>query len=148
MDAHRIRRFARHLSLPEVGYAGQEAIGRACVVLFAEAPESRLAFETAREYLLAAGVVSVESMDPDHPGTVATVAMGDSGQVESWAKKYGIPLVSLVYSEKSVRIVSTSERAPRELVLPGPILPSGNIAIGGLVAAEILWQIVGGSHPT
>ncbi len=147
MDAHSIRRFARHLSLPEVGHAGQEAISRARVVCFAGAPEFRLAFDSAREYLLAAGVASVESADPDHSVTIATVAMGDSNAAELWCRKRGIPMVLLVYSEHSVRILSTRppyNGVPRGLTMQGPILPSGNIAIGGLVATEILWQIVSG----
>jgi hypothetical protein len=151
MDAHRIRRFARHLSLPEVGHAGQVAIGRARVLCFATDPEYRLAFDTAREYLIAAGVASVEPAGTCPTVTDGTVALGDSEQAESWARKHGIPLVLLLYSEQSVRIVSTRPpfaSLPRELTLPGPRLPSGNIALGGLVAAEILWQIVGGSHPT
>jgi hypothetical protein len=151
MDAHRIRRFARHLSLPEVGFSGQVAISRADVIFFSAGQESQLALETAQEYLLAAGVRSVIPQTGEATEAETTVVMGDSNRARAWAHERSIPLVLLEYSESSVRIVSSRPphtEAPRELVLPGPRLQAGNIAIGGLVAAEILWQIVGGSRPT
>jgi len=151
MDANRIRRFARHLSLPEVGFSGQEAIDRANVIAVCFGEEAQLALDAAREYLLASGVRSVGSPDVDSVVTRPTVVVGDSDQASAMAKTLAIPLVLLDYSDNAVRILSSSpphDRPPRALVLPGRRLAAGNIAIGGLVAAEILWQIVGGPRPT
>ncbi len=57
MDAEQVARYARQIALPEVGPAGQAAIcGARLLIVGAD-----LAAETARTYLSAAGVGSVET---------------------------------------------------------------------------------------
>lgn len=57
MDADQVARYARQIALPEVGPEGQAAICGARVLIVG----GDLAAETARTYLIAAGVGSVET---------------------------------------------------------------------------------------
>lgn len=56
-----IRRYARHVLLPDVGGAGQERLLAACVAIDPREPAERIAFE----YLVAAGVGTIALVAPD-----------------------------------------------------------------------------------
>ena len=157
MDAGQVARFARQIALPEIGPDGQAAICGARVLIVG----SDLAAETARTYLIAAGVGVVQTREgPPGDGAAWLEAMADIDLVVrtdfdddamlAAAARSGIPVVVTRAEPDRVDLVAFSRRPPD----PGAQIdlrarpsqraadgPTGVLA-GALAAAEALAALV------
>lgn len=153
MDTAYARRYARHISLSDVGPDGQERIrgARAAVVGY------DLASDTAALYLTAAGVGAVARLDASpRPGAAWLEALADIDLVvrsgfdddamAGAARRLGIPVVVVRATPDLVDAVSFPGRAPDPAAALGApaqaATPGSNgaeaVLAGALAAAEAL----------
>jgi hypothetical protein len=152
MDSAHARRYARQISLSDVGPDGQERICRARAAVVGDG----LAADTAALYLDAAGVGSVIRLDgAPRPGAAWLEALAeidvvvrsgfDDDAMAGAAARLGLPVVAVRATPELVDVVSFPPRAPDPQAPLAPALaatPSAGgaeaVLAGTLAAAEAL----------
>jgi hypothetical protein len=162
LDAAAIQRYARQITLPEIGADGQERICRARVVVAG----GDLAAETAARYLEAAGVGTVIELGtlPDGgeawmaalDGAALVVRSGfDDDAMLGATKRLALPAVIVRGRATVVDLVSFPARAPLPDAPFDPARPSAEpvwqgasaVVAGTLAAAEALHVLAGQRPP-
>ena len=161
LDAADVTRYARHISLPEIGPEGQSRIGAARVAVFG----ADLTAETAATYLRAAGVGHVfeatELLNEARTGQALKdmaetfdliVRSGfDDAPMDGVAARLGLPMIFVRATADAVDMVSFSGRVPSadaraETPFTAAGTPTANdgsaVLAGTLAAAEALQLIV------
>jgi hypothetical protein len=158
LQPEQLRRFARHIALPELGPEGQERLLRAKVAVIAARADD-LAAATARDYLRGAGVtVDAETTRPRDAaswldrldGVALCVRAGfeDDPGVRA-AVRLGVPFVAMRSDDLRVEILSLRQHGPcphqdLNVTTSLPAEPShgqGAVVAGTLAAAEALWLL-------
>jgi hypothetical protein len=153
MDTARARRYARQISLSDVGPDGQERICRARAAVVGDG----LAADTAALYLAAAGVGSLTRLESTpRPGAAWLEALAevdvvvragfDDDAMAGAAARLGLPVVVVRATPELVDVVSFPPRAPdpdASLAVPAQATtPGANgaeaVLAGTLAAAEAL----------
>jgi hypothetical protein len=158
VDAEAIQRYARHISLPEIGLAGQERLVASRVVVAGD----DLAAEVAARYLRAAGVGAVRVVGADGdpwplngaawlaaledaaPHLVVRSGFDDDAMLGT-LKRLGVPSVVVRSQENVVDLLSLPGRAVPDAPLDTPVQRatrtkdgSAGVVAGTLAAAEAL----------
>lgn len=150
-----LRRFARHVALPEVGPDGQERFLRAKVAIVAARPDD-LAATTARDYLRGAGVSVASELTRPHDGagwlarldgvSLCVRAGFEDDPGLRTAVRFGVPFIAMRGDDARAEVLSFRQHGPcphQELTVPtsAPAEPSqgpGAVVAGTLAAAEAL----------
>ena len=166
MDAGSLQRFARHITLPQIGADGQERLLAARVLVAG----GDLAAEVAARYLRAAGVGAVETLGGDSDGIpwpvngAAWVAVLEDARPDlivrsgfdddamlGALRRLGIPAVVVRAQADLVDLLSFPRRPPAvEAPLDTPAVRAPRarngaaaVVAGALAAAEALHVLVG-----
>jgi hypothetical protein len=144
LDAPALQRYARQITLPEIGLEGQERLAAARVAVLGGDRAAR----TAALYLAAAGVGTIVDV---LEGADLVVRSGfDDDAVLGMTKRLGIPAIIMRAQEEVVDVVSFPARAPDpEAPLDPPAFAgaphegAAAIVAGTLAAGEAIAVLLG-----